>query len=87
MDNSREFQLDHSLGLSKELGALFDSRNNCDFSIVVRDPNEDQAGQQTICVHRLIVSLYPQFAISESTNNITVEISQSCHPHISSFLR
>ncbi|MCJ8739425.1 hypothetical protein PDJAM_G00047040 [Pangasius djambal] len=87
MDNSREFQLDHSLGLSEELGRLFDSGDNCDFSVLVRDPSDDQAGQKTICVHRLIFSLYPQFNISNSSNNLTVEISQICHPHISSFLR
>lgn len=87
MNTSHEFQLDHSLGLSGELGRLFKSGDNCDFIIVVRDPNEDQAEQKTICVHRLIISLYSQFNISNSTNNLTVEISQTCHPHVSSFLR
>ncbi|KAF5902638.1 galectin-3-binding protein A-like [Clarias magur] len=37
MDDSRKFHLDHSLGLSEELGKLFDSRDSCDFSILVRD--------------------------------------------------
>ncbi|XP_017313131.1 galectin-3-binding protein A isoform X2 [Ictalurus punctatus] len=87
MDDNRMFKMDHSLGLSEELGRLFDSGDNCDFNILVRDPSEDQAGQKTICVHRLIFSLYPQFNISNSSNNLTVEISQTCHPHISSFLR
>ncbi|TSK87559.1 Galectin-3-binding protein A [Bagarius yarrelli] len=85
VDSSREFQLDHSLGLSGELGSLFKSGDNCDFVIVVRD--EDQAEQKMICVHKLILSLYPQFNISDSTNNLTVKISQTCHPHMSSFLR
>ncbi|XP_026997541.1 galectin-3-binding protein A isoform X1 [Tachysurus fulvidraco] len=82
-----KFQLDHSLGLSEDLGTLFDSGDNCDFSIVVRDPSDDQAEQNTVCVHRLILSLYPQFNISDSMKDLTVEIDQNCHPHISSFLR
>ncbi|XP_058233056.1 galectin-3-binding protein A-like [Hemibagrus wyckioides] len=87
MDSNYKFQLDHSLGLSGELGRLFDSGDNCDFSVVVRDPSEDQAEIKTVCVHRLILSLYPQFNISDSNKDHTVEISQNCHPHISSFLR
>ncbi|KAK3553287.1 hypothetical protein QTP86_032753, partial [Hemibagrus guttatus] len=87
MDSNYKFQLDHSLGLSGELGRIFDSGDNCDFSVVVRDPREDQAEQKTVCVHRLILSLYPQFNISDSNKDHTVEISQNCHPHISSFLR
>lgn len=87
MDGNYKFQLDHSLGLSGELGRLFDSGDNCDFSVVVRDPSEDQAEIKTVCVHRLILSLYPQFNISDSNEDHTVEISQNCHPHISSFLR
>ncbi|KAI5097498.1 galectin 3 binding protein precursor, partial [Silurus meridionalis] len=87
MDYGHKFQLDHSLGLSEELGRLFDSRDNCDLSVQVRDPSEAPAVRETICAHRLIFYLYPQFNISKSSNELTLEISQNCHPHISSFLR
>ncbi|XP_060758373.1 galectin-3-binding protein B-like [Neoarius graeffei] len=87
MDSSHEFHMDHSLGLTEGLGRLFDRGDNCDFSILVRDLNEDKVGQKTFCVHRLIFFLYPQFNISNSSNNLTIEVSQPCHPHISSFLR
>lgn len=87
MDYSHTFQLDHSLGLSEQFGKLFDSGDSCDFSVLVHDPSENQTKDKTICVHRLIFSLYPQFNISTSTENLTVQISQTCHPYISSFLR
>lgn len=87
IDYSHKFQLDHSLGISEKLGKLFDSGNNCDFSVLVQDPGENQNEHKTICVHKLILSLYPHFNISNSSKNLTVEISQTCHPYISSFLR
>lgn len=87
MDDNRKFRLDHSLGLSEELGKLFDSGDNCNFVVLVQDPSADKTEQKTICVHRLILSLYPQFNISNTDQNLTVGISETCHPHISSFLR
>ncbi|XP_062875149.1 galectin-3-binding protein A-like [Trichomycterus rosablanca] len=87
MDGDSTFAMDHSLGLSKELGALFDSQESCDFSILVHDPSEEQSGQQTICAHRLILSLFPRFNITNRSTNLSLEINQVCHPHVSSFFR
>ncbi|XP_062874910.1 galectin-3-binding protein A-like [Trichomycterus rosablanca] len=90
-DNSFEtnhnFSVDHSLGLSNILGALFDSGDNCDFYILVHDPSEEQSGQQQICVHRLILSLYNDLNITNSSSNFLVKINQACHPHVTSFFR
>ncbi|KAK1799030.1 hypothetical protein P4O66_007293, partial [Electrophorus voltai] len=87
VDSDRTFSLDHSLGLSEGLGTLFESHESCDFNVTVHDPNEKQVGQQAICVHKLILSLYPQLNITETSKNLSVEISHTCHPQVSSFLR
>ncbi|XP_036446257.1 galectin-3-binding protein A-like [Colossoma macropomum] len=85
VDSGHTFSLDHSLGLSEELGSLFDSGENCDFSILISDPSDEQFAAQTICAHRLILSLYPQLNITSTT--LSVEISQTCHPFVSRFFR
>ncbi|XP_030646760.1 galectin-3-binding protein A [Chanos chanos] len=83
----REYSLDHSLGLSEELGALFDSGEGCDFHIIITGPGQNaDVKEQKICVHRLILSLYPQLKITNSSS-FTVESSEACHPHVSSFIR
>ncbi|XP_017567473.1 galectin-3-binding protein A [Pygocentrus nattereri] len=85
VDSGRTFSLDHSLGLSEKLGSLFDSGDNCDFSILISDPSDEQVATQTICAHRAILSLYPQLNITST--NLSVEIGQTCHPFISRFIR
>lgn len=87
MSGDREFSLDHSLGLSEDLGLLFDSGDYCDFNVLVRDSSEERAREQMICAHRTILALYPQFNISTASTNLSVEISQTCHPYISKFFR
>ncbi|KAL7850734.1 hypothetical protein SRHO_G00200830 [Serrasalmus rhombeus] len=85
VDSARRFSLDHSLGLSEKLGSLFDSGDNCDFSILISDPSDEQVTTQTICAHRAILSLYLQLNITST--NLSVEIGQTCHPFVSRFFR
>ncbi|XP_072549640.1 galectin-3-binding protein A-like [Salminus brasiliensis] len=87
MDSGQAFSLDHSLGLSEDLGSLFDRGDNCDFNILLRDPSKQQSEEQTICAHRVILSLYPHLNVTKTSRNLSVEISQTCHPHVSSFFR
>ncbi|KAK7174156.1 hypothetical protein R3I93_001366 [Phoxinus phoxinus] len=83
--SNRQFSVDNSLGLSNDLGLLFDSGDGCDFSINVRDLSEET--ELTICAHRLILMIYPELNITNESRNLTVDVSQTCHPHVSAFLR
>ncbi|KAM6904705.1 galectin-3-binding protein B-like [Xenentodon cancila] len=86
--------LDHRIGLSDDLGRIFDSGTGCDFVIVLRSPDrnsqddgEPEMVETKICAHKMILSLFPLFTSSEALTNITVDISSHCQPHFSSFIR
>ncbi|XP_033944701.1 galectin-3-binding protein A-like [Pseudochaenichthys georgianus] len=86
--------LDHSISLSDERGEIFDSSNGCDFLILVQSASEnvqDDGTQEVvetpICAHKHILSQFPLFNASEGINNITVKVSQSCQPHVTTFIR
>lgn len=86
--------LDHSGGLSDELGTIFDSGNGCDFLILVQsetgNTKEDgtpEMSETTICAHKLMISQFPLFTASDDTSSITVSVSQSCRQLFSSFIR
>ncbi|XP_023120100.2 galectin-3-binding protein B [Amphiprion ocellaris] len=86
--------LDHSISLSDDLGQIFDSGNGCDFRIIVRSPTGNklhdgtlQMVETTICAHKVILSNFPLFKASVGIDNITVNISLSCQPHFTSFIR
>ncbi|NP_998038.1 galectin-3-binding protein B precursor [Danio rerio] len=81
----RQMSVDNSLGLSDDLGLLFDSEDGCDFTIAVRDLSEE--AELTFCVHRVILMIYPELNLTHDTRNITVDISQTCHTHVPRFLR
>ncbi|XP_042577240.1 galectin-3-binding protein A-like [Cyprinus carpio] len=83
--SNRQFFLDNSLGLSDDLGLLFDSGDGCDFRINVQDTSEEE--ELTFCVHRMILMIYPELNITNDSRNLTVDVSQTCHPHVSAFLR
>ncbi|KAK7174155.1 hypothetical protein R3I93_001365 [Phoxinus phoxinus] len=83
--SNRQFSVDNSLGLSDDLGLLFDSGDGCDFSINVRDLSEE--AELTVCVHSMILRIYPELNITNESRNLTVDVSQTCHPHASAFLR
>uniref|UniRef100_A0A9J8DEW8 SRCR domain-containing protein n=1 Tax=Cyprinus carpio carpio TaxID=630221 RepID=A0A9J8DEW8_CYPCA len=80
-----QFFLDNSLGLSDDLGLLFDSGDGCDFRINVQDVSEES--ELTFCVHSMILMIYPELNITNNSGNLTVDVSQTCHPHVSAFLR
>ncbi|KAK5856246.1 hypothetical protein PBY51_007854 [Eleginops maclovinus] len=86
--------LDHSISLSEERGQIFDSSDGCDFLILVQsisDNIQDDGTQEvvktTICAHKIILSQFPRFNASEGINNITINISESCQPHVTTFIR
>ncbi|XP_056117916.1 galectin-3-binding protein A-like [Rhinichthys klamathensis goyatoka] len=83
--SNRQFSVDNSLGLSDDLGLLFDSEDGCDFSINVQDLSEE--AELAFCVHRLILMIYPELNITNESRNLTLDVSQTCHPHVSAFLR
>ncbi|XP_048008079.1 galectin-3-binding protein A-like isoform X2 [Megalobrama amblycephala] len=83
--SNRQFSVDNSMGLSDDLDLLFDSGDGCDFSINVRDLSEE--AELEFCVHRLILLIYPELNITKESRNLTVDVSQTCHPHVSAFLR
>lgn len=85
--------LDHSSGLSDELGQIFDSKLGCDFMIIVQSEtgNDDEGGTQmvadTICAHKVILSQSPLLNASAETMDLTVSLSKSCRQHFTSFIR
>lgn len=86
--------LDHSATLSDDLGQIFDSGDGCDFHITVQSAtgNKQEDGtpemlETKICAHRMIVSQFPFFSTSMGMTSITVNVSQSCQPHFTSFIR
>lgn len=86
--------LDHSIGLSNDLGKIFDSGNGCDFLILVQSAtgNKHENGtlettETTICAHKIILSLFPLFVPSGGNSSITVNIDHSCKPYFTSFIR
>lgn len=81
--------LDHSISLSEDLGELFDSGTGCDVWIVVHSVTGnglDDETPETFCAHKMILSRFPRFN-AEGISNITVNVSQTCRSHFSSFLR
>uniref|UniRef100_A0A673M6I8 SRCR domain-containing protein n=1 Tax=Sinocyclocheilus rhinocerous TaxID=307959 RepID=A0A673M6I8_9TELE len=83
--SNRQFSVDNSLGLSDDLGLLFDSGDGCDFRINVQDVSEES--ELTFCVHSMILKFYPELNITNDSRNLAVNVSQTCHPHVSAFLR
>lgn len=87
------YPLDHSYTLSDDLGQIFDRGIGCDFTILINSPTgnkpengtEEMAGK-TICAHKVILSREPLFNATEESS-ITVNISQSCQPYFTSFIR
>ncbi|KAF7667955.1 hypothetical protein LDENG_00038560 [Lucifuga dentata] len=90
--------LDHGLLLSEDLGQIFDSGDGCDFQILVQSPTgnrlEDETMEMaltTICAHKIILSQFPFFTremnVSRGISNMSIQVSQSCQPHVTSFIR
>lgn len=86
--------LDHSIGLSGDLGQIFDSGTACDFLITFQTPSGSKKDdgtpemtETTICAHKMILMLYPYFSTSAGADNITVTVSKPCQSYFTSFIR
>jgi len=88
------YSVDHSISLSEELGQIFDSGTGCDFLITLWSPtgNNQEDGspemvETTVCAHKMVLLQFPTFEISSGMTNITVNISMTCQPHFTPFIR
>ena len=86
--------LDHRHGLSEELGQLFDSGEGCDVDILVQSPTGNRLDngslemeERNICMHRLVLFLFPQFNVTLRARKFTIEVSQPCQTYVTSFIR
>ena len=91
---SSENSVDHSLELSVDLGELFDSEEGCDFLIhghTYTDRTQDdglwEVVNTTVCAHRMVLSRFPGFKTSTDVEEISVNLTQTCRPHLPSFIR
>ncbi|XP_054892010.1 galectin-3-binding protein B [Poeciliopsis prolifica] len=92
--NDSRHSLDHSIGLSGDLGQIFDSGTACDFLITFqttngnkKDDGTEEMIETTICAHKVILMLYPYFSASAGANNITVTARKPCQSYFTSFIR
>ncbi|XP_067088832.1 LOW QUALITY PROTEIN: galectin-3-binding protein A-like [Osmerus mordax] len=92
--SSTVHRLDHRHGLSEDLGQLFDSGEGCDVDILVRSPTGNrldngslEVEERNICMHRLVLFLFPQFNVTLRARKFTIEVSQSCQTYVTSFIR
>ncbi|XP_017262460.2 galectin-3-binding protein B [Kryptolebias marmoratus] len=84
-DVSNEYVLDHNASLSDQLGELFDSGHDCDLDIQVR---EDSSTVETICAHRIILSLNPDLKASRPDfHSLSIDVTPDCTQHASTFIR
>ncbi|KAG7505706.1 galectin-3-binding protein [Solea senegalensis] len=90
----RRHLLDHTFSLSDDLGKTFDDQRGCNFLIVAKSAsgNKMQNGtlemlETQICAHKIMLSQFPLFNATEDISSITVDVSLSCRPYFSSFIR
>lgn len=81
--------LDHSSGLSEAMGRIFDGGDACDFLIVVQSWSEEGSGMenQTVCAHKMILSPFQPFNVSQGSDGITISVSRPCLQHFTTFIR
>uniref|UniRef100_A0A667WG47 SRCR domain-containing protein n=1 Tax=Myripristis murdjan TaxID=586833 RepID=A0A667WG47_9TELE len=84
-DVSQNYPLDHNPSILFQLGQLFDSGHDCDMDIdVVVDNNT----VETICAHRLILSLDSFLKTSqEDFSRLSINVTSNCSQHVTSFVR
>ncbi|KAK2835651.1 hypothetical protein Q5P01_016135 [Channa striata] len=82
---SHEYDLDQTTSLSLQLGELFDSGHDCDLNIpVVVDNNT----VETICAHRLVLSLSSNLKTSQPDfNRLRIDVTFECSQHTNTFMR
>ncbi|MBN3313457.1 L3BPB protein, partial [Atractosteus spatula] len=91
LDDTSVYSLDSSSDLPKALGELFDSKRGCDFYITVKSSREEEeATSQTLCVHKVVLSLNTEASflnLTQSSSQITIEVTQDCQPFVADFIR
>ncbi|XP_041862505.1 galectin-3-binding protein B-like [Melanotaenia boesemani] len=84
-DFRREYALDHNTTLSHQLGELFDSGRDCDLKMSVLVDNNIV---ETICAHRVILSLNPSLKASHPDfSSLSIGASSDCVQHANTFVR
>ncbi|XP_035508717.1 galectin-3-binding protein B-like [Morone saxatilis] len=84
-DLSHEYDLDHNASLSHQLGELFDSGHDCDLNIAVVVDNDTI---ETICAHRVILSLNPNLKSSQPDfSSLSIDVSSDCSQYANNFVR
>ncbi|KAG8003627.1 Galectin-3-binding protein B [Nibea albiflora] len=84
-DLSHEYDLNHDAGLTHELGELFDSRRDCDLNIAVVVDNDTT---ETICAHRVILSLNSNLETSQPDfSRLRIDVTSDCSQHANNFVR
>uniref|UniRef100_A0A8C9T116 Galectin 3 binding protein, tandem duplicate 1 n=1 Tax=Scleropages formosus TaxID=113540 RepID=A0A8C9T116_SCLFO len=89
MDSEAGQPVDEVQGLSEDMGWLFDSGRGCDFTVVVQSLDGNDS-DDSVCVHRLVLSLDPQsvfFDMTQESKSFTMDVRQSCRPYVNAFLR
>ncbi|KAM4628746.1 galectin-3-binding protein B-like [Polymixia lowei] len=85
---TREYTVNHSTRLSEHLGELFDKGRDCDLDIAVVVDNDTV---ETICAHKLILSLDPEasflIGLQANLSNLSIDASPNCRQHVTSFVR
>lgn len=82
---SHEYDLDHNASLSHQLGELFDSGRDCDLNIAVV---VDGSTSDSICAHRLILSLNQNLRASQpDLRSLSMDVASDCSQHANSFVR
>lgn len=71
------------------MGQIFDSMEACDFQIVVQSVPDDSSEMavQTVCAHKLILSPFRPFNVSEAAESVVISINRPCLPHFTTFIR
>uniref|UniRef100_A0A667WJ87 SRCR domain-containing protein n=1 Tax=Myripristis murdjan TaxID=586833 RepID=A0A667WJ87_9TELE len=86
---NQDYPLDHNSSLSFQLGELFDSERDCDVDIDVVVDNNNTV--ETICAHRLILSLGSFLKTSQedklTNNKLSIHVTSNCSQHVTSFVR
>ncbi|XP_070688196.1 scavenger receptor cysteine-rich domain-containing protein DMBT1-like [Pempheris klunzingeri] len=83
--DSHKYDLDHNASLPHQLGELFDTGHDCDLNITVLVDNN---ATETICAHRLILSLNSNLRTSQPDfSSLSINVTSNCSQHASNFVR
>ncbi|KAM6921134.1 LOW QUALITY PROTEIN: galectin-3-binding protein A-like [Xenentodon cancila] len=82
---SREYVVDNNARLPPQLGELFDSGRDCDLIISLMVDNDTV---ETVCAHRLILSLDANLNASQpDLHSLNINCASECVQHASTFVR